>query len=591
MARVFRQQYTRPIPDGAQRTKDKKGRPAVRFKGPDGKPVVAPLTKKGDRCRLASPTWYGRVPGASKPVPLCTNKAAAEIMLADLVKKAAMGKAGAADPFEKHNKRPLADHLDDYRRELVARDSNPRYVNMVHARLTALFEGCGFVFYSDLSASKATDWLAELRRPARARVALEPGKMSFTLAEAGEVLGIKRRSVSSALRRACLKGAGHGKVRVIPRATVEALQDRLCQGKSVTTTNQYLTHLKSFCLWMVKDGRAGGSPVAHLEGGNDKLDRRHDRRELLADELRRLLALTRASARTFRGLGGRDRFHLYATACATGFRAAALASLAPESFDLTGDTPTVTLPARKNKSRKLRVQPLPADVAELLRDYFEGKPAGQPVWPGAWYRDGLAAEMLRGDLTAAGIPYIVEGPDGPLFADFHALRHTYLTLLGKGGVDLRTAQELAGHSSPTITARYAHRRLHDLAGAVEKLPAFLPGEQPEGEAVRATGTDDTAPKATLPYTPLTQGPDLGRPSMMSVDRGVAPRAAMPSRRNSLPCNAVDSDRSPLMPGDAGEGEGGQDDDGELRPLPALAPAICSASWCMSRIAVVPRGSH
>jgi hypothetical protein len=79
MPRVFRQQYTRPIPPEAERvTFERKGKkvPGVRFRGPDGKTVTAPLTKNGDRCRLASPTWYGRVNG--RPVPLCTNKVAAE---------------------------------------------------------------------------------------------------------------------------------------------------------------------------------------------------------------------------------------------------------------------------------------------------------------------------------------------------------------------------------------------------------------------------------------------------------------------------------------------------------------------------------
>jgi hypothetical protein len=96
--------------------------------------------------------------------------------------------------------------------------------------------------------------------------------------------------------------------------------------------------------------------------------------------------------------------------------------------------------------------------------------------------------MLRIDLDAAGIPYAAPGPDGPLYADFHALRHTYLTLGGRAGIDLRTLQELAGHSNPNLTAHYSHRRLHDLAGAVEKLPNFLPGAA-AGEALRATGTE------------------------------------------------------------------------------------------------------
>ncbi len=107
--------------------------------------------------------------------------------------------------------------------------------------------------------------------------------------------------------------------------------------------------------------------------GNAGLDRRHDRRELEAGELRRLLAVTRAGERPFRGLSGPDRFALYATACGTGFRVSALAGLTPESFDLDADPPTVTLAARRNKSRVLKVQPLPADVADLLRDYLRGK--------------------------------------------------------------------------------------------------------------------------------------------------------------------------------------------------------------------------
>ncbi len=54
MPRVFRQQYTRPIPDEAEYVTHK-GKPAVRFKGPNGKPIIAFLTRKGDRCRVASP--------------------------------------------------------------------------------------------------------------------------------------------------------------------------------------------------------------------------------------------------------------------------------------------------------------------------------------------------------------------------------------------------------------------------------------------------------------------------------------------------------------------------------------------------------
>src|SRR5262249_3165146 len=160
---------------------------------------------------------------------------------------------------------------------------------------------------------------------------------------------------------------------------------------------------------------------------------RHDRRELTADELRLVLEAARTSLRSFRGLSGPDRFHLYATACGTGFRAAALASLTPDNFDLGGALAPVTLAARHGKNRPTTVHAIPRDLADLLRGYLAGKPAGQPVWGGTWAKDHRGAEMLRGDLESAGVPYTVEGPDGPLYADFHSLRHSYLTLGGRAG--------------------------------------------------------------------------------------------------------------------------------------------------------------
>jgi integrase len=418
------------------------------------------------------------------------------------------------------------------------------------------------------------DWLAELRRHGKPRPELAPDKQEWTRKELARLLGVKPASIPPVVRRQRLHAEGKGKARRYPRATVEALLIGVCQGASVATTNQYLGHLKAFCNWLVKDGRTDANPVAHLDPGNADLDRRHDRRELDADELRRVLAAARDSGRTFRGLTGRDRFHLYATGCGTGFRAAALASLTPESFDLAGDTATVTLAARKNKSRKLKVQPLPPDVADLLREYLTGRAAGQPVWPGTWAALRVGADMLRIDLDAAGIPYTVEGPDGPLFADFHSLRHSYLTLGGRAGIDLRTLQELAGHSTPTLTARYSHRRLYDLAGAVEKMPSLLPaeGSTEAGKAVRrATGTDGTAsesgdkaaPRHAGAYTPLTQVPDRDRGTLRVADGTGEEEEENATSLNPLHLQGVEACRERLMTAEERAGDRIRTDDVQL----------------------------
>ena len=525
MGSVFRQYYPHPIPEGAKcGTITKNGKRIavvqVNIKGRK-KAVTARIITKGKHagthCRVPSPYWYGKVRG--NRVKLKKDKFSSEQLLADKLKKADRGEAGLVDPFEKHNNRPLAEHLADYRRELEAKENAPKYVNLVASRLQALFDGCGFAHIPDLSASKTADWLAGLRRAERERIALPPGKEEFTRKEAAELLGVKPTAFRDTVAQYRLAATGKGPARRFPRATVQAVEERQRRGVSVQTTNYYLSHLKSFCTWLVEDGRAAENKVARLEAGNVELDRRHDRRELTADELRRVLAAARVSEKTFRGLDGWDRFHLYATACGTGFRAAGLASLAPTSFELDSDRPIATLPARRNKSRKTKVQPLPPDVAELLRGYLAGKPRDARLWPGPWAE--IAAEMLRIDLEAAGIPYTVEGPDGPLHADFHALRHSYLTLGGRAGIDLRTLQELAGHSTPVLTARYSHVRLHDLSGAVEKMPSFLPlapNDDASQKEARATGTEGPAPpRSQFPCPVLVQKGDIGCDSVTSVE--------------------------------------------------------------------------
>jgi len=290
------------------------------------------------------------------------------------------------------------------------------------------------------------------------------------------------------VKRLNLAATGNGKARLYPRATVEALVMNRAKGCGPATVNHYIRAVQGFARWLVKVKRIGANPLETLSLLNTSTDVRHARRELSADELQELFTATRKSSRTFRGLTGAERYFLYLVAAGTGFRANALANLTPADFELDADSPTVTLAAKFNKSRKLKVQPLPDDVADALRGYLAGKSANVPVWAGTWI--DKAAAMLRADLEAVGIAYAVEGPDGPEHVDFHALRHTYLTLGGRSGIDLRTLQELAGHSSPLLTARYMHVRLKDAAAAVAKLPALVPPMPiPVEIPLRRTGTD------------------------------------------------------------------------------------------------------
>ena len=61
-------------------------------------------------------------------------------------------------------------------------------------------------------------------------------------------------------------------------------------------------------------------------------------------------------------------------------------------------------------------------------------------------------------------------------------------------IGLRTLQELAGHSKAEVAARYSHRRLRDLAGAMDRLPKLVPTSTTEDVEIRLrmTGTDSRA---------------------------------------------------------------------------------------------------
>jgi integrase len=477
-------------------------------------------TPGAKKVKKKSRKWYGRVPGRTKPVPLSANKVAAQQLLAELVRKAEFGRAGIIDPFEAHRGRPLADHLEDFEADLKAKGNSPKQVRLKIGRIRRLLAGCGFVFFADLSASRVQQYLAGLRKNGRPLPPLDPDKEWFTRAELANAIGVKSATINSLVRRHGLEATGNGKARRFPRSTAVALRERLGRGRGVQTANYYLREIKSFCRWLMKDRRMGDNPLAHMQGGNARQDRRHDRRPLTLEELRLIIEAARLSDREYRGLAGTDRAMLYFVACASGFRASELASLRPDAFALDNEPPTVTLAAEHAKNGRAAVQPLPPDIVAALHDYLDGRPADQPIWPGTWPEK--AAEMFRLDLDTAGIPYVVEGPDGPRYADFHALRHSYIALLDRSGATLKEAMQLARHSDPRLTmAVYGRAQLHDLGQTVGRLPTLLGVGPPAGQAAQATGTGPVcAPVCTgFVQTDDTGGDYLRLPEALKTGEG------------------------------------------------------------------------
>ncbi len=271
------------------------------------------------------------------------------------------------------------------------------------------------------------------------------------------------------------------------------LAERRSSGLSVRSSNFYLQAVKQFCHWLVADGRAAENPLAYLRGQNPKTDIRHARRALSIEELDRLIRST-SNGQEHSGMPGRKRAMLYSLAVSTGLRAGELASLTWQSFNLSDSTPFVTVLAAYSKHRRDDILPLRIDIAQQIAEWNAEDRAEEQAKVFGEFRAKKAAKMLRKDLEAAGIPYKDESGR---VADFHSLRHTFISNLTRGGASPKIAQSLARHSTIGLTMdTYTHVGLYDERTALDSLPELPPLDSKKDNGNKAvalkTGTDDVS---------------------------------------------------------------------------------------------------
>jgi integrase len=431
MATLLRRTRLCPLPNNPE-LEDVDGKPHIRVLD-EGRRILCPLTKDGKHYHHPLKKWYGQfldAKGRMKRVPLSANKEAARQMLAELVKKVELQKAGVTNPFEDHAKTAIGEHLAAYAESFAAKGHTKRQAEQVVFRCQSIVSGCGFRTLPDLEAEEVEKWLAKQRGLAKAE-----------------------------------------------------------GGFGIQTSNHYLTAIKAFANWCVQTKRLAANPLQHLRRLNVEVGIRHQRRELTHDELLALIEAARVGKPRI-GISGPDRAMLYLVASYTGLRASELASLTRTSFDLDAEPPTVKVAAAYSKHRREDRVPLHCDLLEELRPWLATKPDGRALWGGNWAKHYSAVDLIKYDLKHARKKWLLEAGsladfaereasdfllyrdhDGRV-ADFHSLRHTFVTNLVKAGVLPKDAKELARHSSITLTMdRYAHVTLEDSAAALAKLPS------------------------------------------------------------------------------------------------------------------------
>ncbi len=266
----------------------------------------------GKRLRKQSKFWYidyKTAEGIRKRVKAFKDKQATAQLAAKLEKESELAQAGIVDKYKEHRKRPLREHLEDFRQSMLAKGGTTKHVEDTVSRIRRIVKACQFLLWNDMSASRTQKFLAQLR---------------------DNEDGISRQ-----------------------------------------TANYYLQSIKQFCCWMVQDGRASESPLKHLQKLNTSGTQTQKRRALEPDEFRRLLEATENAPERFGMKGHEERAVLYRFAAYTGLRANEIRNLIASSFDF--DNCTVKVKAAYSKRRREDVLPLRKDTAETMREFLRGK--------------------------------------------------------------------------------------------------------------------------------------------------------------------------------------------------------------------------
>jgi len=452
VATIFKRREARPIPEGAT-VATYRGRPYATWTDARGKAQRALLNSAGteiiQEAEIYSCMYFDERGKRRKKTTGCKDRKTAQEVANKIELDANLRKRGhidsKAERYAQEARRPILEHLADFRAFLADKDNTAKHVQMTCQHIETIIQAC------------KAEWIGDLT------------------------------------------GA----------AVMGAIGDLRGDDKSLRTCNAYLRSVKAFTRWLRDEKRTPDDNLVALAGFNADTDRRYILREMAPEELAYLLATVETYTMPQHNLPGPDRAMAYRVALGTGFRSKELRSLTPESFDLDSDPPTVTVQAACSKRRRLDVQPIRQDLAEILRPWLADCEPGEHPFANM---PEQTARMLRDDLDEArrrwldeaitdaqraerGASDFLQHKDAAgRVADFHGLRHAYISALVAGGASVKTAQELARHSTPNLTiGRYSHTRLHDIQVALYALPDLRPQDAGKEEQVAAaTGTDGPA---------------------------------------------------------------------------------------------------
>jgi integrase/recombinase XerD len=212
-----------------------------------------------------------------------------------------------------------------------------------------------------------------------------------------------------------------------------------------TTVARKIAAVKSFCHFLRREGLTEVDPTESIDSPRVS---KYLPKAASVDEIDHLLAQLDGSSPTVL----RDRAMLRLL-YATGMRVTELVSL--DLSDLDVEARTVRCSGKGGKARDI---PVDDEARAAVAGYIEG---GRPALLGARASTSSALFLNHhGErLTRQGFWLIIKGYARSAGIDRitpHTLRHSFATHKLNSGVDLRSVQELLGHSSIATTQVYTH---------------------------------------------------------------------------------------------------------------------------------------
>jgi integrase/recombinase XerC len=220
------------------------------------------------------------------------------------------------------------------------------------------------------------------------------------------------------------------------------------QGYAKSTIARRLAAVRSWFRFLARAGTVTANPADGLRGPRQDKKLPHF---LTAAHLERLLG----TPATTTWMGVRDRAILEALYSA-GMRVSELAGLDLGDVDLQAGVATV-----RGKGKKERLVFFGTTSLQALRDWLQernqaqdGK-AAKPKHAAAVFLNKNGTRLTSRSVGRMLAKYLAQSGLDPRTSP-HSLRHSFATHLLDAGADIRSVQELLGHSSLSTTQVYTH---------------------------------------------------------------------------------------------------------------------------------------